>query len=270
MMSSLRGRAAAYASIAAMVPKLYMAYKLWVWIEFLAQIMIMVIFVYFWRAIYAETALIGGLNLQQTLNYILMAQIILPILNNNLIFQMGYLIREGQVGVELLRPLDFQARSYVENLAGVVLSLVLKLPLLLIAWAFMGLQLPSSPVVWGAFLLTLLLGHAVLFFFDYVFSCLAFYSTEVWGLAIAREGVAVFFSGALIPLVMMPAWLQSAAHAMPFAQVIYIPTALLSGIIPLGQAPQTWLIQIAWIFALGLLSRLVFNFSVKRVTVQGG
>jgi ABC-2 type transport system permease protein len=270
MMYSLRGKAAAYASIAAMVPKLYMAYKLWVWIEFLAQIMAMVIFVYFWRAIYAETSLIGGLNLQQTLNYILVAQIVLPILNNNLIFQIGYLIREGQVGVELLRPLDFQARNYVENLAGVALSLVLKLPLLLIAWAFMGLQLPGSPLVWGAFLVSLLLGHAVLFFFYYIFSCLAFYSTEVWGLAIAREGVAVFFSGALLPLVMMPGWLQSIAQTMPFAQGIYVPVALLSGIIPLEQAPQAWLVQLAWLLALGLLSRLVFNISVKTVTVQGG
>lgn len=270
MIQSLRARFSAYASIAAMVPKLYLAYKLWVWVEFLAQIMAMVIFVYFWRAIYAETSLIGGLDLQQTLTYILLAQIILPMLNNNLIFQIGYLIREGQVGVELLRPLDFQARSYVENLASAALSLLLKAPLLLIAWAFMGLRLPASPAVWGAFFVSLLLGHAVLFFFDYIFSCLAFYSTEVWGLAIAREGFAVFFSGALIPLVMMPDWLQSAAQALPFAQVIYVPVALLSGIIPLEQAPQAWLVQLGWMLALGLLSRLAFNISVKRVTVQGG
>jgi ABC-2 type transport system permease protein len=265
-----RGKAAAYAAIAAMIPKIYLAYKLWFWVEFLAQIMAMVIFVYFWRAVYAETTLIAGLTLQQTLNYILLAQVLLPILQNALIFQLGYLIREGQVGVELLRPLDFQLRHYVENLAAMLVSLLLKLPLLVIAWAFLGLQLPGSPLVWGAFFLSLLLGHAVLFFFDYIFSCLAFYSTEVWGLAILREGVATFFSGALIPLVMMPGWLQSIAHALPFAQVIYVPVALLSGIIPLSAAPQTWLVQIAWLLGLGVLSRVVFNAAVKKVTVQGG
>jgi hypothetical protein len=115
-----RGKAAAYAAIAAMIPKIYLAYKLWFWVEFLAQIMAMVIFVYFWRAVYAETTLIAGLTLQQTLNYILLAQVLLPILQNALIFQLGYLIREGQVGVELLRPLDFQLRHYVENLAAML------------------------------------------------------------------------------------------------------------------------------------------------------
>lgn len=270
MIVPLRGKPAAYAAIAAMVPKTFLAYKLWFWVEFLAQIMAMVIFVYFWRAVYAETSHIAGLTLQQTLNYILLAQVLLPLLWNGLIFHIGYLIREGQIGVELLRPLDFQLRAYVENLSGLFFSLMLKIPLLLVAWAFLGLEMPSNPVVWGAFFVSLMLGHAVLFFFDYIFSCLAFYSTEVWGLAVLREGVATFFSGMLIPLVMMPGWLQSIAHAMPFAQVIYVPVALLSGIIPLEQAPQTWLVQIAWMVGLGVLSRWVFAQAVKKVTVQGG
>lgn len=98
----------------------------------------------------------------------------------------------------------------------------------------------------GAFILALLLGHAVLFCFDWIFGCLAFVSTEVWGLSVVREGLATFFSGSLIPLVMMPGWLRGVTEALPFAQALYAPVAILTGITPLAQAPQTWLVQLAW------------------------
>jgi ABC-2 type transport system permease protein len=55
------------------------------------------------------------------------------------------------------------------------------------------------------------LGRSVLFFFDSIFACLAFYSIETWGLSVVRVGVPTFFSGALVPLAMMPDWLQRVA-----------------------------------------------------------
>jgi ABC-2 type transport system permease protein len=82
--------------------------------------------------------------------------------------------------------------------------------------------------------------------------------------------VAAFFSGALVPLALMPGWLQAAAQAMPFAQALYVPVSLLSGITPVSQAPALWLVQLGWLAALLPLSRLVFNVAVRQVTVQGG
>ena len=130
--------------------------------------------------------------------------------------------------------------------------------------------LPSFGSSEYAFALTLLLGHAVLFLFDWGFACLAFYTTEVWGLGIVRVGVGMFFSGALVPLDMMPAWLQNIAMALPFAQVIYVPVAIFSEIIPLNEVPGLIFGQLTWLVGLFVLSRLIFSRSVRKVTVQGG
>ena len=35
-------------------------------------------------------------------------------MENRLIFQFGWMLREGQIAIDLLRPLDFQARFYVD------------------------------------------------------------------------------------------------------------------------------------------------------------
>lgn len=275
MIAALRRQGRIYLSFTAMTPKLFMAYRIWVWMEFIVQILAMAILVFFWRAVYASQAAAGastlaGLDLQQTLNYILCAQILSTAVTSAMIFDVGYLIRDGAIGVELLRPVDMQARYYVEQLGNLGVNLLLRLPLFLIAILVFGLGLPSQPLVWLAFLLSLLLGHAVFFFFDWIFACLAFYSTEVWGLNIVRNGVKAFFGGALIPIVMMPGWLQQIAALMPFQQGLYIPVSVLTGITPLADIRRVCLVQAAWLVGLLLLSRWIFSRSVRKVTVQGG
>ena len=103
-----------------------------------------------------------------------------------------------------------------------------------------------------------------------MFACLAFYVTETWGLAVMRLAVGLFFSGAIVPLTMMPGWLQKIAASMPFAQAMAIPLSILSGSSTFADAPYTWLIQIIWLLALLMLSKIVFAIAVRKVTVQGG
>jgi ABC-2 type transport system permease protein len=259
-----------YGAIAAVVPKEHLAYNLWFWAEFILQIVAMVIYVYFWRAVYAGNATVGGLTLDQTLNYILLARILAPAIETRLIFHFGFLVGMGQVAVELTRPLDLQVRYYVENVTGLAMFLLLKLPLLVIAIVFFGLRLPADPAAWGACLVSLLLGYSAVFLFDWIFACLAFYTTETWGLSVVRVSVAQFFSGAWVPLAMMPGWLQQIAAGLPFAQAMAVPLSFLSGVASPAEAPGIWLVQLAWVLGLGLLSRLAFNVAVRKVTVQGG
>ena len=266
----MRRRVRVYGAVLAMVPKFYMAYRAWVWAEFIVQIISMTILVFFWRGVYASSTTLSGLSLTATLNYILVAQMLLPLIENRLIFNFGWMIREGQVAIDLLRPMDFQGRFYVDAVGNLGLNLLLKVPLLIIAVAFFGLQLPADPLVWAVFIIALLLGHAVLFFFDWIFSCLAFYSTETWGLSVVRVAVATFFSGSLLPLQMLPDWLRGIANALPFAQSVAVPVSLLSGITPIGDAPGVWAVQLVWLIGLALASRWVFNMSLRKVTVQGG
>jgi ABC-2 type transport system permease protein len=250
---------------------MFMAYTIWVWMSFFVQIIAMIIFVAFWRAIYAEEATIAGLSLQQTLNYILLAQIFETVLHSpSMIYRFGALLRQGEMAITLLRPLDFQASEYVSNVAEVVMDLILKLPMLIIALLFFDLRLPASPAVWVAFMVTLALGHALLFCFEWILACLAFYITEIWGLSVLRFGVSLFLGGTLVPLVMMPEWLRQITAALPFAQALYTPVALLTGITPLSAAPRVWLTQLIYLLVLLVLSRLVFSVAVRKITVQGG
>jgi ABC-2 type transport system permease protein len=270
MIQSLRRNVSVYSAIAATAAKVRLAYNMWVWADFVVTIVSMIVFVYFWRAVYTGTSTLGGLALSQTITYILLARLLSPLVETRTIFFFGFMIRQGQIAVELTRPLDMQVRIVVETFAELVVFLVQRLPLFLIAWLFFGMRLPDNPALWGAFFISLVLGQGVIFLFDWMFACLAFYVTETWGLSVVRVAAGSFFSGAIVPLAMMPGWLQNLAAAMPFAQAMAVPVSFLSGISPLADAPRVWLIQIAWLLALLVLSRLVFNVAVRKVTVQGG
>jgi ABC-2 type transport system permease protein len=271
MVGSLKRGWRIYGGVAAVVPKMFMAYSIWVWMEMFVNIIAIVIFVAFWEAVYASTTTIGGLTLDQTLNYILLAQIFNSAAGvTSVIYEFGAGVREGHIIIALLRPLDYQFALYIQNVVQLITDMVLKIPLALFIWIVYGLTLPSDPVIWGAFAFTLMLGHAVLFCFDWILGTTAFYSTEIWGMSVVRYSVAIFLSGALIPLNMMPDWLRAIATILPFSQVVYLPVSLLSGITPVSDMPPIWLMQGGFLLVLFFVSRFVFRRAIRVITVQGG
>lgn len=259
-----------YLAILGMVPKLFMAYQLWFWIGLVLNTIAMAILYYFWRAVYGGTEAIAGLTLNTTLTYILLAQVFRPLTDIDLIFEFGYNLREGGIIHQLLRPINFQGMYYAQNLGALATQMLLQIPMALVATFVFGLTWPTDPLVWGAFLVSALLGFTALFYFVYCVACLTFYTTEVWGLGVLFFGMSLFLSGGLVPLAMMPDWLRSIVLAIPFAQALAVPVNILTGITPLAQVPQVWLSQAAWTLGLWLASNLIFRVAIRKVTVQGG
>jgi len=259
-----------YLAISTMVPKVFMAYQLWFWIGLILSTIAMAILYFFWRAVYGGTADIAGLSLGTTLTYILLAQVFRPLTDIDLIFEFGFNLREGGIVHQLLRPLNFQLMYYAQNLGNLGTQLLLQIPMALVATFVFGLRWPTDPAVWAAFLVSALLGYTSYFFFVYIVASLTFYTTEVWGLGVLFNGMAIFLSGSLVPIAMMPGWLQTLVLSIPFAQALAVPINILTGITPLAQVPSVWLTQLVWVAGLWLASNLVFRLALRRVTVQGG
>lgn len=270
MIQTLSRQISIYGALAASIPKQYLAFRLWFWIGLILGIIEMSILVFFWRAVYAGSSTIAGLDLQTTLSYILLAQIFAPLTDQALIWEFGTNLREGRIAHLLLRPVGFQTSYYVEAWTGLLVRLMMSLPMTLIAVLVFGLRWPTDLGAWGAFAVSAFLGYTSLFFFHWCLASLTFYTTEVWGLGVLIFGMSRFFSGSLVPLAIMPGWLSALVLAFPFAQSLALPLNFLSGITPVADAPRIWLMQLAWVAGLGVLSQLVFRVAIRKVTVQGG
>lgn len=259
-----------YFAIMGMVPKVFMAYQLWFWIGLVLNSIAMAIMYFFWRAVYGGTEAIAGLTLNTTMTYILLAQVFRPLTDVDLIFDFGYNLREGGIIHQLLRPMNFQGLYFAQNVGTLFMQMVLQIPVALVATFIFGLHWPTNPLVWGAFLVSALLGYTALFFFVYCAACLTFYTTEVWGLGVLFFGLSAFLSGSLVPLAMMPQWLQTVVLSIPFSQALAVPLNILTGITPLSQVPHIWLSQVLWVIGLWLASNIIFRIAIRKVTVQGG
>ena len=96
------------------------------------------------------------------------------------------------------------------------------------------------------------------------------WTTGTDGITVGRIAVQNIFSGALIPLVFFPGWLQSVAAILPFQGMISTPALTYLGRL---DAPTTALmigLQAAWAIGLILLGRLAWRGAVKAVTINGG
>ena len=253
----------------------FFQYNAWFWVSLLRGVIGMVIMTAFWQAIYASSVQSGqvtleGLNLTTTLNYVILARAIGSANVPSVYFMIVQGIGKGELELELLRPIDFQLMHLSRELAAWGLNFLRSLPALLIGVALFGARLPSDPTAYLAFLVTFILGGVVLYFFEFLLACLAFYTTEAYGLSVLRDGVALFLSGALIPLSFLPDIVATIAGLTPFAQALYVPISFLSGVrdpSSLGSSVVTQLVSIA---VLAVISRYVFSKSVRALTVQGG
>ena len=165
MIQSARRQFSIYGAIFGMIPKMFMAYVIWFWVGFVLNIISMAILVFFWRAIYADAETISGLGLNQTISYIMLAFIFMPLTSNDLVWEFGSNLREGMMIHHLLRPVNFQMMNYVQMLGNLITRMIWQLPMLLIAVLLFGLRIPSDPMTWLAFLVSALLGFSVMFYF---------------------------------------------------------------------------------------------------------
>jgi ABC-2 type transport system permease protein len=226
------------------------AYSAWFWVELLRSIIAMLIMTAFWKAIYAERSELSGLALSSTLSYVILARA----LGN----------------ANLLRPVDFQMSHLWRDACGWGLLLLRSLPALLIGVFAFGARLPNHWEAYAAFAITFFLGGVSLFFLEFMVGCLVFYTTHFFGLSVLREGIGLFFSGALIPLDLLPEGFRAVATFTPFAQALYMPISFLSGVRSTDKLLEVVALQMATIALLALVSRLVFARAVKSLSVQGG
>ena len=264
------GQVGGYAALAGMVAKSFLAFHWSAWVRILQSGIGMVVFIYFWRAVYGSAASLAGLSLATTLGYIMLARIFQPLGGFQMVGEFGYQLRQGGIAQLLVRPLDIQLAYYVDGLANLALDLARQVPVALLALLVFGLRWPTDPAAWGIFIVSALLGRSVLFCLDWILACITLYTTNGWGLSLALLGLTAFLGGGLMPLAMMPDWLRLIVQNTPFAQAIYVPIGLLSGLTPLSEAPRLLAIQLVWLAGMAVLSRLIFAAAIRRITVQGG
>ncbi|MFJ6216457.1 ABC transporter permease [Streptomyces sp. NPDC092296] len=226
------------------------------------------------RALWQARPGLGGYDLAGAVTYIWISQALLAtvaVWGGGFQDDLQTRIRNGDIAVDLYRPVDLQAWWLASDLGRAGFQLITRgaVPLAVGALAF-PLELPRDGRVWAAFLLSVLLAVVVSFALRYLVSLVGFWLLDVDGLRTLAQMTGMFFSGMLLPLALFPGALGAVARLLPWAALVQVPCdVLLERRVGAGLGRALGF-QLLWAVLLLAAGRAVQVAATRRVVVQGG
>jgi ABC-2 type transport system permease protein len=179
-------------------------------------------------------------------------------------------IREGRLSAQLLRPLF----PIVEDL-GFFLGWK---PVVVLLWlpiaAFLSIvfkpELHPSPLAIVVFPFSLLGAYLIRSLNQSSLGLVTFWTTRVGPIFELYVAVELLLSGRLVPLSLMPDWVQRLADVLPFRWTFGFPIEALVGNLSTAQLLGGLVMQLFWILVGAVLVRVVWHFAIRRYSAVSG
>lgn len=230
--------------------------------------------VFMWAAIFQTVGgTIVGYTFDDMIAYYLLTQISrafssMPGLANNI----ALTIRNGEIKKYLVQPVDLIGFLLLGRVAHkLVYYVVAASPFALVFYLCRGYFAgwPDATTML-AFLASLVLSFLLGYFLEATLGMLGFWFLEVSSLLFVYMLFSFFFSGHMFPIDMLPGFWGTLVRALPLQYLAYFPAAVFLGKIHGAQLAWGMAIQVGWVLAFIVLSRVTFHYGVKRYSGYGG
>lgn len=212
---------------------------------------------------------VGGYTAAEFAAYFVILMIVNHATFTWIMFEYEYRVRQGMLSFALLRPVHPIHADIADNISYKLITL----PLVMAAAALLAVLFrPAFHIVpWAAvaFAPALLLAFAVRFMLEWTLALSAFWTTRVGAINQAYFVAALFLSGQMAPLSLLPRPLQVAAAILPFRWTTSFPVELLMGRLSFPQAATGLAVQAAWLAVCLLLLRVIWRAGVRVYSAVG-
>ena len=248
-----------------------LAYRLRYYTGIVTYFIYVSVYYFIWKAIFTHGQQIAGFDFSRILTYISVGWIIRSFYFNNIDQDMAQQVMEGKLAMDLIKPVNIQwmyvAQAFGESVFRLAL---LTAPTAVLLLAVFPLKRPAG---WGSFLaffISVILSFFIVAGINFAVGTLAIRLTSILGLLRAKFFVLDLFSGLLLPISFFPHPYQVIFTALPFQYISYIPVSLYLGMIGGAGIARALALQLFWVAALMGLGRWMWNWSARRITIQGG
>jgi ABC-2 type transport system permease protein len=269
-MKRLRANLPAYLQIANLWVQIAFTYRVNLAMELVGVLLKIFLLKVVWIAVYAGQGAVEGVELRHVISFITLANLQMWLIFPLLAWHIQERIREGQIAVDLARPVPFLGQLLANQVGGtlaVAPFAALAFPLALLVG---GLEPPASATAGLLYLVSMLLAYLVTTLLGMLMGLIAFWTLQAEGLQAIYGFVSQFFAGALVPLWFFPPALRLVASWLPFQAQAFIPLSLYMGQVPDGQVAGALGLQLFWVAALFGICWLVWQRAMRRVIIQGG
>lgn len=213
---------------------------------------------------------IGGYDWQSMKAYLVIGFLTTTLAWAGAEWDMANRILDGLVAIDLTKPVDFQRARAAEYIGGMMASVPAAIVGTVIAVLVFRPAGPVSPLAAALTVFSLLFIFPLAFGISYLAILCCFVTQRFLGIQWAKDSLVAFFSGMMIPIALMPGWLQGLAWAMPFVHFTTTPASIYLGRVDTAGALGLIAAEAAWAVGLLVIARLIWRQLIKKVTVHGG
>jgi ABC-2 type transport system permease protein len=249
-----------------------LAYRVEYFVGTFRNLVILLVQLCVWRALLSAgsiTTSAGVVTLREMNTYVLISSMIGTLLTVNVVWNMTDRIRNGQIVMDLLKPMNFQAYTFANMLGQNMFAFLFQLlPILAVGTIFVGMNFPSIPNLL-LFLFTMINAIVISFQINYIIGLVVFWYLRGWQANIVWM-LNRLFSGAYIPLWFFPTFLVTISNFLPFRLYYFVPISIYLGTLTPRDCLYAILQQFAWMIILYGLIMLEWRAAMKKLVIQGG
>jgi ABC-2 type transport system permease protein len=219
----------------------------------------------------AREAPVGPFDQRRFVAYYLVTLVVRNMSGAWVAWEMVQEIKQGTLGMRLLRPIHPLASYTAQSLAALPMRALLALPIsVTLLLVFARSELTSDGVNIAIFVTSIFGAWLLNFAVSAIIGTLGLYlesSLQVWELWM---GCFMLLSGYLIPLSLFPHWLDRAARFLPFSFLQAFPVETLLGMRDRAQALTGLFMQLGWAAVAWAALLILWQRGLKRFAAFGG
>jgi ABC-2 type transport system permease protein len=248
----------------------FVQYRASIFIWMISHVLEPLIYLVVWSVVSrSNDGSVGGISTGQFAAYFIVMMLVNHVTYTWVIYEYEYRIREGALSFALLRPLHPIHSDIVDNVS----SKLITLPMMFVAAALLALlftpELHLSFWAVVTFIPALLLAFFLRFFVEWTLALAAFWTTRVSAVNQGYYVAALFLSGQVAPLSLLPFPAQVAAAVLPFRWMISFPVEVFLGRLTATQMIMGLAVQAAWLGLAVVLLRVVWRAGVRAYSAVG-
>jgi ABC-2 type transport system permease protein len=248
-----------------------LAYRLRYYTGIVTYLIYVTVYYFIWKAIYTHSSSLEGFDFSHMLTYIAVGWIIRSFYFNNIDQEMAYAVAEGKLAMDLIKPVNPQLMYVAQALGESLFRLgMLTVPTALVLLVVYPIRRPASLTHFVGFFASVLLSFLIVAGINFAVGTFAIRLQSILGLLRAKYFLLELFSGLLMPISFFPQIFQNIFSAMPFQYISYIPVLIYLGKVSGVGILKALLLQVFWVFALLGLGNVLWRWSSRKITIQGG
>ncbi len=248
-----------------------MTYEFNVYGNIIMQTIIMITSAYFWKALYKDQSMVGDVDAQSMLTYIVISSALSVLLITNVERRIEQSVEKGTVATDMIKPVNLFGMYFAEDI-GSIIALIFQnmIPILLIGSLMIKVPVMADIRALPLFIISVMESFLINWLFAALFGMIAFKTMNISALLQVKKHLIRLLSGSIIPVWFFPEAVANVLNALPFVYIYQLPLSIYIGRGDWDEHIAQMKIQSLWLVVLLVIFYFVQNRATKKVMVQGG